>query len=120
MSKYIRPGIGKTLLLERYVWWQLKAGLAFHFGRSIKRIITYVRPLSSNNPGRRARQALPHSDPKADRFTHQLQYRPWPKGSDDPIQSRASGTVARCVAMGIDSILGEGSKDLLPDHQCAS
>src|SRR5438132_13865409 len=27
-------------------------------------------------PGRRARQALPHSDPKADRFTHQLQYRP--------------------------------------------
>src|SRR6266853_6720048 len=40
MSKHIRPGIGKTLLLERYVWWQLKAGLAFHFGRSIKRIIT--------------------------------------------------------------------------------
>src|SRR6267378_5984630 len=79
MSKHIRPGIGKTLLLERYVWWQLKTGLAFHFGRSIKRIITYVRPLSSNNPGRRARQALPHSDPKADRFTHQLQYRPCQK-----------------------------------------
>ena len=31
------PGIGKTLLLERYVWWQLKAGLAFHFGRSFKK-----------------------------------------------------------------------------------
>jgi hypothetical protein len=74
--KHIRPGIGKTLLLERYVWWLLKAGLAFHFGRLIKRIITYVRPLSSNNSGRRARQALPHSDPKADRFTHRLQYRP--------------------------------------------
>ena len=42
MSKHIRPGIEKTLLLERYVWWQLKAGLAFQFGRSIKRIITYV------------------------------------------------------------------------------
>src|SRR4029077_18572381 len=70
MSKHIRPGIGKTLLLARYVWWQLKAGLAFHFGRSIKRIITYVRTLSSNNPGRRTGQALPHSDPTADRSTH--------------------------------------------------
>ena len=49
MSKHVRPGIEKTLLLERYAWWQLEAGLAFHFGRSIKRIITYVRPLSSNN-----------------------------------------------------------------------
>ena len=49
MSKHIRPGIGKMLLLERYILWQLKAGLAFHFGRSIKRIITYVRTLSSNN-----------------------------------------------------------------------
>src|SRR6266550_3783775 len=66
----------QTLLLERYVWWQLKTALAFHFGSQSKRIITYVRPLSSDNPGRRARQALPHSDPKADRFTHQLQYRP--------------------------------------------
>src|SRR5215831_17472812 len=58
MSKHIRPGIEKTLLLERYVWWQLKAGLAFHFGRSIKRIITYVRALSSNNPGRRSGRDL--------------------------------------------------------------
>jgi hypothetical protein len=33
MSKYVRPGTEKekTLLLERYVWWQWKAGLAFHF-----------------------------------------------------------------------------------------
>src|SRR4029077_3090303 len=37
MSKHIRPGIGKTQLLERYVWWQLKAGLAFHFGRSTQK-----------------------------------------------------------------------------------
>ena len=60
MSKHVRPGVGKTLLLERYVWWQLKAGFAFHFGR----IIRYVRPLPSNNPGRRARPALSHSDPE--------------------------------------------------------
>src|ERR1700736_897891 len=43
MSKHIRPGIGKTLLLERYVWWQLKAGLAFHFGRSINMCGRYRR-----------------------------------------------------------------------------
>ena len=64
------------LLLERYILWQLKAGLAFHFGRSIKRIITYVRPLPSNNSGRRARQALSYTDSEADGFADQLQYRP--------------------------------------------
>ena len=34
----------------------------------IKRVIRYVRPLPSNNSGRRARAALSHPDPKADRF----------------------------------------------------
>src|SRR5260370_38349867 len=100
MSKHIGPGVGKTLLLERYVWWQPKAGLAFHFGRSIKRIITYVRPLSSNNPGRRARPDLPHSDPKADRFTHQLQHRAKSKGPDNSIQSENATAITRCLAMG--------------------
>ena len=50
------------------VWWQLKAGLAFHFGRSIKRIIRYVWPLPSNNPGRGACAALSYSDPTTDRI----------------------------------------------------
>ena len=58
-------------------------------------------------------QALSHPDPKADRFTDQLQYRPESKGSDHPIQSRNSAALARCIAMAIDSILGEESKDRL-------
>jgi hypothetical protein len=29
MPDDVRPGIGQALLLERYVWWQPKAGLAF-------------------------------------------------------------------------------------------
>ena len=33
MSKHVRPGIGKTLLLERYVWWQSKAGLRIGYAR---------------------------------------------------------------------------------------
>src|SRR5262249_36248164 len=69
MSKHVRQGIGRTLLLER-VRWQLKAGLAFHFGSSIKRIISYVRSLPSRRgkfsgrpqfhpaPGERAPTAL--------------------------------------------------------------
>src|ERR1700736_3063322 len=117
MSKHIRPGIEKTLLLERYVWWQLKAGLAFHFGRSIKRIITYVRPLSSNNPGRRARQALPHPDPKADRFTHQLQHRTESEGSYHSLQSGNATALTRCPAVGINSALDQRLKDRLPNHQ---
>ena len=28
MAEDIRPGMGQTLLLKRYFWWQLKAGLA--------------------------------------------------------------------------------------------
>ena len=55
--------------------WQLKAGLAFHFGRSIKRIIRYVRLLPSNNPGRRACAALSYTDPEADGFADQLPHR---------------------------------------------
>jgi hypothetical protein len=28
MAEDVRPGMGQTSSLERYVWWQLKAGLA--------------------------------------------------------------------------------------------
>src|SRR6266404_720745 len=116
MPENVRQGIGKPLLLERYVWWQLKAGLAFHFGRSIKRIIRYVRPLSSNNPGRRARQALPHSDPKADRFTLQLQHCTESEGSYHSLQSGNATAIARRPTVGINSTL-ERLKDRLPNHQ---
>jgi putative SOS response-associated peptidase YedK len=42
------------------------------------------------------------------------------EGSDDPIQSRDSRALARCPAVGINPLLGEGPEDRLPDHQCAS
>jgi hypothetical protein len=55
--------------------------------------------------------------PKRKDLPTSYNHRVEPKGSDDPIQSRDSGTAARRLAMGIGSILGEGSKDCLPDHQ---
>ena len=44
-------------------------------GQSEKEALAYVRPLSSNNPGRGACAALLHSDPEADGFADQLQHR---------------------------------------------
>src|SRR5258705_13434022 len=37
----------------------IESRFCFSLWKVNQRIITYVRPLSSNNPGRRARQALP-------------------------------------------------------------
>jgi hypothetical protein len=78
--------------------------------------LNHVRPLPSNNPGRRACQVLPHPDPKADRFAHCLEHRAESEGADHPLQSGNSRTIARCVAMGIDPLLGKRLKDRLPDH----
>ena len=49
--------------------------------------LLYVRPLPSNNSGRRACAALSHPDSKADGFADQLQYRAESEDTDHSLQS---------------------------------
>ena len=79
-----------------------------------------MRPLPSNNSGRRARAALSHPDPEANGFTDQLQRRAEPEGPEHSLQSGNPGTLARRTAVGINSVLRERPKHRLPDHQRAS
>ena len=65
-------------------------------------------------------QALSYTDPEPDGSADQLQHRAESEGPDDPVQSRDPGTIARRTAVGINSLLGERSKDRLPHHQRAS
>ena len=79
-----------------------------------------MRPLPSNNSGRRARQALPHPDPKADRFADQLQRRAESEGLGNSLQPEKSAAFARRRAVGINSILARAeSVDKAPSFRQA-
>ena len=104
-----RPLVKHALIESWSVRFQNRSRIRLPKVPSSRRIptISYVWPLPSNNSRRRARANLSYPDPKADGFTHQLQYPPESKSPDHPIQSRNAAALPRRASMGIDTVLGE-------------
>jgi hypothetical protein len=116
-----RPLVKHALIESWSVRFQNRSRIRLPKVPSSRRIptISYVWPLPSNNSRRRARANLSYPDPKADGFTHQLQYRPESKSPDHPIQSRNAAALPRRASMGIDTVLGERPENCVQNDQCA-